>query len=71
MEQPYWSHKHNEHMDISQIPYDIWYARYGTVNDYPNRTIWQCTDNGSVDGINGPVTIDGVSYTFDADGVMQ
>lgn len=47
-----------EHMDTSQIPYDIWYARYGAVNDYPNRTIWQCTDNGSVDGINGPVTIE-------------
>lgn len=47
-----------EHMDTSQIPYDIWYARYGTVNDYPNRTIWQCTQEGSVDGIEGPVTIE-------------
>lgn len=46
------------HMDTSQIPYDIWYARYGTVNSYPNRTIWQCTDTGSVDGINGNVTIE-------------
>lgn len=45
-------------MDTSQIPYDIWYARYGTVNSYPNRTIWQCTDSGTVDGINGNVTIE-------------
>ena len=45
-------------MDTGQIPYDIWYARYGTVNSYPNRTIWQCTDTGSVDGINGNVTIE-------------
>lgn len=46
------------HMDTSQIPYDIWYARYGTVNSYPNRTIWQCTDTGKVDGIEGNVTIE-------------
>lgn len=51
-----------EHMDTSQIPYDIWYARYGTVNDYPNRTIWQCTQEGSVDGIE---------CTFNENGVMQ
>lgn len=46
------------HLNTADIPYDIWYARYGTVNSYPNRTIWQCTDTGSVDGINGNVTIE-------------
>ena len=46
------------HMDISQIPYDIWYARYGTINNCQNRTIWQCTDKGRVDGITGDVTIE-------------
>ena len=50
------------HMDSSQIPYDIWYARYGTINNYQNRTIWQCTDSGSVNGINGNVTIE-LSFT--------
>ena len=45
-------------MDSSQIPYDIWYARYGTVNNYPNRTIWQCAQDGTVDGITGNVTIE-------------
>lgn len=47
-----------KNMDTSQIPYDIWYARYGSINSYPNRTIWQCTDKGKVDGINGDVTIE-------------
>lgn len=47
-----------KHMDAGQIPYDIWYARYGSVNSFNNRTIWQCTDSGSVAGINGPVTIE-------------
>ena len=45
-------------MDVSQIPYDIWYARYGTVNSFANRTIWQCTQEGKVDGIKGNVTIE-------------
>ncbi|MEY8338929.1 GH25 family lysozyme [Lachnospiraceae bacterium 62-35] len=45
-------------MDTAQIPYDIWYARYGTIHEYPNRTIWQCTEEGRVDGINGNVCIE-------------
>ena len=46
------------HMDTSQIPYDIWYARYETsVNEYPNRTIWQYTKDGTVAGITGKVCI--------------
>lgn len=46
------------HMDITKIPYDVWYARYGTVNECQNRTIWQATDQGSVAGIEGAVTIE-------------
>lgn len=46
-------------MDTAQIPYDIWYSRYETsVNEYPNRTLWQYTDSGLVDGIAGEVCID-------------
>lgn len=46
-------------MDTTQIPYDIWYSRYETsVNEYPNRTLWQYTDSGLVDGIPGEVCID-------------
>ena len=46
-------------MDTARIPYDIWYSRYETsVNEYPNRTLWQYTDSGLVDGIAGEVCID-------------
>lgn len=48
-----------KHMDAAQIPYDIWYARYGTTaNQFQNRTIWQCSDKGTVAGIAGNVTIE-------------
>lgn len=51
------------HMDTSQIPYDIWYSRYETsINEYPNRTLWQYTDSGLVDGIPGEVCIE-VAFT--------
>ena len=30
-----------KHIDLAQIPYDIWYARYGTNGDFANRKIWQ------------------------------
>lgn len=51
------------HMDTSQIPYDIWYSRYETsINEYPNRTIWQYTDSGLVDGITGEVCIE-IAFT--------
>lgn len=47
------------HMDTTKIPYDIWYARYETsVNEYPNRTIWQYTQDGTVAGISGKVCIE-------------
>ena len=52
------------HLDAAQLlddegrPFDIWYARYGTIHEYPNRTIWQCTDSGQVKGIQGNVTIE-------------
>ncbi len=49
----------NDHIDMTQVPYDVWYARYETsVNDYPNRTIWQYTDAGQVAGITGDVCIE-------------
>lgn len=45
-------------MDTEQIPYDIWYARYGGGHEYKNRTIWQYAADGSVDGIQGPVCME-------------
>ncbi|WP_394525823.1 GH25 family lysozyme [Lacrimispora sp. JR3] len=46
------------YIDMDQVPYDVWYARYGSINDCKNRTIWQCTDQGRVEGIEGDVTIE-------------
>lgn len=46
------------YIDMDQVPYDVWYARYGTVNNFKNRTIWQCTDQGKVEGISGDVTLE-------------
>ncbi len=41
-----------------QIPYDIWYCRYDISNTFQDRTIWQCTDHGSVNGISGNVCLE-------------
>lgn len=49
------------HVDVSQVPYDIWYARYGTNGEFQNRKIWQFTETGSVAGITGNVCIE-ISY---------
>lgn len=46
-------------MDTSQIPYDIWLARYGSTNNqFANRTIWQPTETASVNGISGNVCVE-------------
>lgn len=50
--------KFTTEMDTNQIPYDIWLARYGGSNNYPNRTMWQATDKGTVDGISGNVCLE-------------
>lgn len=51
-------YKFTNEMDTNQIPYDIWLARYGGDHNYPNRTMWQATDKGSVAGIEGNVCIE-------------
>lgn len=51
-------HKFTTEMDTNQIPYDIWLARYGGDHNYPNRTMWQATDKGVIDGINGNVCLE-------------
>lgn len=52
----YW--KFTNEMDTSQFPYDIWLARYGAGSEYANRTIWQPTDKGRVNGIAGDVCLE-------------
>lgn len=51
-------YKFTHEMDTSQIPYDIWLARYGGDHSYPGRTMWQATDQGKVDGIQGNVCLE-------------
>ena len=50
--------KFTTEMDTKQIHYDIWLARYGADGTYEGRTIWQCTDKGHVNGINGNVCLE-------------
>lgn len=46
------------HMDTKRLPYDIWYSRYGLANNFENRTLWRCTDMGTVRGIEGSVCLE-------------
>ena len=45
-------------IDMSQVDYDVWVARYETPHAFENPVMWQATSTGSVDGINGNVDID-------------
>ena len=54
-------YKFTHEMDTSQFPYDIWLARYGGDHVYPGRTMWQATDKGTIDGIEGDVCLE---YAF-------
>lgn len=48
-----------DYLDLSQIPYDIWYGRYRDLESYPEKaTIWQSTDSGQIDGIVGNVCLE-------------
>ncbi len=48
----------NRYLDVSRMPYDIWYSRYGMANAYQNRTLWRCTDSGRVSGVTGNVCLE-------------
>jgi len=50
-----------KHMNLSQLPYDVWYASYPSDKVYrpvsgANTTIWQSSEKGTVNGIKGYVT---------------
>lgn len=47
-----------QHMDTKKLPYDVWYSRYGLANSFENRTLWRCTDMGTVKGIEGNVCLE-------------
>ena len=45
-------------IDLSMMHYDVWVARYEVKHVYANPVMWQATQTGSVNGINGNVDID-------------
>lgn len=45
-------------LDMSQIDYDVWVARYEKKHVFENPVMWQATSTGRVDGVNGNVDID-------------
>ncbi|MDO5416613.1 MAG: GH25 family lysozyme [Lachnospiraceae bacterium] len=47
----------NNKIDLSQLNYDIWVARYNTMYTFQNPKMWQATNTGSVNGISGNVDI--------------
>lgn len=44
-------------IDLSQLHYDVWVARYETQHIFERPVMWQVTNTGSVDGISGNVDI--------------
>lgn len=49
------------HMNVSDIPYDVWYASYAADKVYrpvsgTKTTIWQSSEKGIIDGIKGNIT---------------
>ena len=45
-------------IDMSQIKYDVWVARYEVKHAYSNPAMWQATSSGIVNGVTGGVDID-------------
>lgn len=45
-------------IDLNNMNYDVWVARYEVQHKYANPIMWQITSTGSIDGISGNVDID-------------
>lgn len=48
----------NGKIDLSLLNYDVWVARYGTMYTYNSPAMWQATNTGSINGVDGAVDID-------------
>ena len=58
-----------KHMNLSQLPYDVWYASYPKDKVYrpvsgARTTIWQSSEKGTVNGIKGYVTTEFSVFTY-------
>ncbi|MCI9146825.1 MAG: glycoside hydrolase [Hungatella sp.] len=47
-----------QNLELRKLPYDIWYSRYGMAHSFENRTLWRCTDRGTVQGVEGSVCLE-------------
>ena len=48
----------NTRLDMSKLPYKVWVAQYAPICQYKGKyQMWQYTDSGKVDGIQGKVDI--------------
>lgn len=54
-------------IDLSQIDYDVWVARYEVKHAFENPAMWQATSSGSVNGVNGGVDINFQYKDFSGD----
>lgn len=46
-----------QYFDRSQLPYDLWYAQYGSTAAVIEKTIWQYSSQGRISGIEGAVDL--------------
>lgn len=44
-------------IDLSQVTYDVWVARYEVKHIFENPAMWQATSSGTVNGVSGGVDI--------------
>lgn len=54
-------------IDLSQVDYDVWVARYEVKHAFENPVMWQATSSGSVNGVNGGVDINFQYKDFSGD----
>lgn len=54
-------------IDLSQVNYDVWVARYEVKHAFENPVMWQATSSGSVNGVNGGVDINFQYKDFSGD----
>lgn len=54
-------------IDLSQVDYDVWVARYEVKHAFENPVMWQATSSGSVNGVSGGVDINFQYKDFSGD----
>ena len=47
----------SQKIDMTKVPYDVWVARYNAKPAYTGAAMWQATNEGQINGVNGNVDI--------------